>query len=317
MPLLEHLWKSLGSAQQHGLTPYALALATLAPAALVATALQHWLALPGSLLLVGLLMAGFAVYAAAVTPLLVDEEATARQRSLTGAIDHAEAPMATLLVAGAATGVVIGAALELRLFPGFLVLGLLALTFAAIVRERRGPLSALRRGFSLTQGNAIAFAALGAIIGSVALGIYAFLAFVLEPLPLFVGEFLAVGATATLAAPTAAHAFVRAFDGRVEGRRLVVRPAPGTGAAANAHASAIGRSALEHTLAHFTDGRPGQAQRVSFTARPHVDSARLRYSPDVASQTLTAPSRHAHRPVMPAWAQTVDEATVEELHSFV
>jgi hypothetical protein len=229
MPLLDHVWRSLGAPQEHGIAPFGLAIMTLGPAALVATSLEYWLELPGSILLVGLLMACFGVYLAAVTPLLVDGEAAARRRSLAASIDHADASMRTLLAAGAATGVLVGAGLELRLLPGFLILGLLALTLPAAVRERRGALAALRRGFSLTQGNALAFAALGALIGAAALGLYGSLAFVLDPLPGFLGEFLAVTTTATLAAPVAAHAFVRAFDGRADGRRR--RAGPGGPAA--------------------------------------------------------------------------------------
>lgn len=314
MRLLDLLTGALGAAQRHGLSPFSLAFVVVTPAALVATAIEHWLELPGSLLLVGLLMAAFFVYVAAITPLLIDNEAAARQRSVSAAIDRADASMVAVLLAGAATGVLVAAALELRLLPGFLVLGLLALTAPAIVRERRGPLAALRRGLSLTQGNALAFAALGAIVGAASTAVYAALAFVLDPLPVFLGELVAVSVTATLAAPVAAHVFVQAFDGRARGRRLAVTP---TANGKRHSASSLGRAALGRTLGSLGHSRTRQAPRVSFTAAAKPDASTLRYSPDVATQTHRVVGRSAEPTSLPEWAQTVDEATVEELQSAV
>ncbi|MGI9658452.1 MAG: hypothetical protein ACR2OD_06045, partial [Gaiellaceae bacterium] len=203
---------------------------------------------------------------------------------------------------------------ELRLLPGFLVLGLLALGAPAAVREKRGPISSFRRGLGLTQGNALAFAALGAIIGAAALGIYALLAFVLEPLPIFLGELVAVTIAATLAAPLAAHVFVSAFDGRAAGRRLSVQPNEGNRVAG---AGALGRAALQRTLGSLGDSRTAPKQRVSFTSRTHPDASPLRYSPDAATQTVRLPRLHEEPTNVPEWASGVDDATVDELHSAV
>ena len=311
--LVELLSNGLSATQQHGLAPFTLAFVILAPAALMAIAIESWIDLPGSLLLVGLLMASFSVYLAAVTPLLVNDEAAARQRSLSAAIDHADASIPGLMLASAATGVLVAAGLELRLLPGFLILGLLALTAPAGLREKRGPISSLRRGLSLTQGNAPAFAVLGALIGAAALGVYAVLAFVLEPLPGFLGELVAVSTATTLTAPLAAHTFVRAFDGRAAGRRLAVRPPQGTDIAG---AGAHGRSAIQRTLGSLGDSRTAPKQRVSFTSRADAGFSALRYSPKAATQTARLPRPYESHTTAPDWA-SVDDATVEELHSAV
>ena len=309
--LVELLSNSVGAVQQGGLAPFTLAFVILAPTALIGVGLELWLKLPGSVLLVGFLMAAFALYLAAVTPLLVNGEAAARQRSLAATIDYADASLPSLLLGGALSGIVVAAGLELRLLPGFLILGLLALTAPAALREQRGPVSSLRRGLALTQGNAPAFVALGAIIGAAALGIYAALAFVLGPLPGFFSELVAVSATATLAAPTAAHAFVCAFDSRAGGRRLSVR----LGARQHA-ATGASRPALRRTLGSLRHSRTASEQRVAFTSRMRPDSTALRYSPDAATQTYRLPALRDDRAPVPDWAG-IEEATVDELHSAV
>ncbi len=312
--LLELLANSASAVQRQGIAPFALALVILAPTALVAIAIESWFSVPGSLLLVGLLMPAFALYLAAVTPMLVDGEASARNRSLASTIDHADASLPALMIGGAVVGVAVAAALELRLLPGFLILGLLALTAPAALREQLGPIASLGRGLGLTQGNAIAFAVLGAIIGAAALGIYAVLAFVLGPLPGFLGELLAVAVAATLAAPVAAHVFVTAFDRRADGRRLALRAAHGAPAR---NAGALGRGALQRTLGSLGQTRSRAAQRVSFTSRTNPEASPLRYSADAASQTVRVAAARRDPMAAPAWAQTVEEATVEELHSAV
>ena len=156
-----------------------------------------------------------------------------------------------------------------------------------------GPISSLRRGLSLTQGNAPAFAVLGALIGAAALGVYAVLAFVLEPLPGFLGELVAVSTATTLTAPLAAHTFVRAFDGRAAGRRLAVRPPQGTDIAG---AGARGRSAIQRTLGslgRLTDGSEA-ACVVYVTSRRRLLGTSLLAQGRDADRTLAATLRVTH-----------------------
>lgn len=305
---------ALIAVQHHGLAPFALAFAMFAPAALAATALEFWFDLPGSFLIVALSMSVFGLYLAAVTPLLVNDEAAARHRSLTALIDKADARMLSLALAGAVSGVLIAAGLELRLLPGFLVLGLLSLTAPAIVREKLASLAGLRRGLHYTQGNAVAFATLGALVGSVSLGIYALTSFVLEPLPSFLGEFVAVAATATLAAPIAVHTFVNAFDARVGGRRVGVRP-PMRGRASEI--ATTGRLAVERARSGPSASSVDKRPRVSFVQHRRPESSQLRYSPDAATMTLRANIPPEARSVIPDWAQTDESVSPDELHTAV
>jgi hypothetical protein len=316
----ELLVASLRATQTHGVTPFSLAFVTLAPAAFVATALGYWFAAPGSLLVVALVMSAFGIYVAVATPLLLNPEAAARKRSLSELIDKTDARMPSLALAGGVSGLVVAAGLELRLLPGFLLLGLLALTAPAIAREKLGPLRGLRRGLRFTQGNAVAFMLLGAVIGATCLGVYAFLAFVLDPLPIFMGEFVAVAATATVAAPIAAHAFVLGFDGRVAGKRLAVRPPAQSGSRG---AISRARTGLEHAFAGTRgDGRTSRSRateaRLSFTShRP--PSSRLRYSPEAATTTFRiAPANTADETsAIPDWAHSDESALSDELHTAV
>ena len=316
----ELLGASLRATQTHGVTPFSLAFVILAPAAFVATALGYWLAAPGSLLVVALAMSAFGIYVAVATPLLLSAEAVAQKLSLSELIDKADARMPSLALAGGVSGLIVAAGLELRLLPGFLLLGLLALTAPAIIREKLGPLRGLRRGLRFTQGNALAFMLLGAVIGATCLGVYAFLAFVLDPLPIFLGEFLAVTATATLAAPVAAHAFVLGFDGRVAGKRLAIRP-PTQSRSRTAVSSA--RTGIERAFAGTrTDSRRSRSHAaratLSFTShRPH--SSQLRYSPEAATTTFQIGHAHAasENSAIPDWAQSDDSAFSDELHTAV
>lgn len=281
--LIQSSWQPI---HRRGLYPFLLAIAVLGPASIAASSLELWLALPGNFILVPLLMAGFLVYSAA---LLGDGRGgqIGSAESVGAALTRAGAPVGSIVGAGLALGLLVAAGLHLRLVPGFLLLGLFALTGPAAAREGAGGFAAARRGFILAQRNLLGHLALGLAIGGLGAALYVVSSFLFSPLPRFFDMLAAVTATTVIMGPLAAVAFAGAYDLRERGGRLTVRPRPRSGALRVARATG---QAVETTVAALGGPRPRRRRRVSYIPTQGPRSELPRYQPDAATRTVNLSS---------------------------
>ena len=313
--LLQQSW---GPVRGQGLQPFVLAAVILGPASLLATGIEVWLDLPGSFAMLAVLMAGFFVY----TIVLIGDgiEGQIRsEKSVASTLTHSDAAFSSIIAAGAVVGLLVAAGLHLRLLPGFLLLGLMALAAPAAARESVGGFTAARRGFILAQRNLLGHLALGVAVGALGAAVYVVAAFLFSPLPHFFDLLAAIMATSVVVAPFAAVTFAGAYDLRKRGGRLTVRPRGRSGALRFARATG---QAVETTIAALA----GQSarRRVAYLPTKPSTTGLPRYSPEAATMTVNRGSAHLRAQTTPGfdratpidYGMPIDEApSLEDMSS--